>query len=77
MKAWRTIGFAGLALLALAALSVAMQADFPGPTGSYVVGRTTLRWVDNRDQALKGQSSNLLAKPSQDAEVLLEVYEPK
>ncbi len=70
MKAWRTIGFAGLALLALAALSVAMQVNFPGPTGSYAVGRTTLRWVDN------SRPEVLTPAPADFREIVAEVWYP-
>jgi predicted dienelactone hydrolase len=45
-KMWRTVGFTGVGLLILLAISVAMQRDLPKPTGSYGVGRTSRIWVD-------------------------------
>lgn len=70
MKAWRIIRLAALGLLALTALSVMLQLYFLDPTGSYAVGRTTLRWQD------KTRPEAMTSQPDDFREVVAEVWYP-
>ena len=69
-KVLRVVAFTGLGLVALSLVSTLLQLEFPKPTGSFAVGRTTFRWLDSSRPEVVTDTSH------DSREVIAEVWYP-